>query len=471
MASRPNILFFFTDDQRYDTIGALGHPQIQSPHIDDLVERGTVCSDAYIMGGSSGAVCQPSRAMLMTGRTLYRLQNTGGQIPADHALLGETLREAGYDTFGTGKWHNSPNAYARSFSHGAEIFFGGMDDHWNVPACDFDPTGLYEQRLRQTIDFRTQQVRHKTADHIRAGVHSTELFADATIDFLHRRRPADAPFFAYLSFMAPHDPRTMPPKYLDMYPVEDIELPANFLPEHPFDNGDLMTRDEILAGHPRGEEETREHLAAYYAMISHVDHHVGRVLSAIDEAGLRDDTLIVFAGDNGLAVGQHGLFGKQNIYDHSVHVPLIFAGPDIPQGQQRDALAGLIDIFPTLCDLADVDIPETVEGCSLVPVLEDEEESVRENFHFAFRHLMRGVRDEAGLKLIETATGETRHTQLFDLAEDPLETNDLSAHDEHADTLSALRETLHSGWCDELGDLEGEQGQAFWPQIEWTPKA
>jgi len=366
------------------------------------------------------------------------------------------------------KWHNGSDAYARSFTHGAEIFFGGMDDHWNVPACDYDPTGLYDERLPRTVDFHTQQVQHKIADHVRAGVHSTQLFADATIDFLHHRHAQDAPFFAYCSFMAPHDPRTMPDKYLRMYPSDEVELPDNFLPEHPFDNGELMIRDEVLARHPRGEDETRQHLAAYYAMITHLDHEVGRVVSAIDEAGLRQDTLIVFAGDNWLAVGQHGLFGKQSVYDHSVHVPLIFAGPDIPEGQQRDALAGLIDIFPTLCDLVDVDIPESVEGCSLVPSLDDEEESIREHFFYAYRHLMRAVRDKAGLKLIETATGEQRHTQLFDLAEDPLEMTDLSEPPEMAEGLSALRDALRAGWCDEVGNTEKVQGQQFWEQMEWT---
>jgi arylsulfatase A-like enzyme len=468
VAHRPNILFFFTDDQRFDTIGALGHPQIQTPHLDDLVERGTLCSDAYIMGGSCPAVCMPSRAMLMTGRTLYRLQDMGARIPDGHALLGQTLREAGYRTFGTGKWHSGPRAYARSFSEGAEIFFGGMGDHWNVPACDFDPTGDYDTKIHQTVDFHTQAVREWTADHIRAGVHSTELFADATIDFLRHQHAGDRPFFSYVSFMAPHDPRTMPDKFLHLYPADEIELPANFMSEHPFDNGELTIRDEVLAAHPRSEAETREHLAAYYAMISHVDHHIGRVLTALDEEGLRDDTIIVFAGDNGLAVGQHGLFGKQSVYDHSVHVPLIFAGPNIPQGQQRDALTGLIDIFPTLCDLANVETPDSVEGCSLSPVFEDEEESVREYFHFAYRHLMRGVRDEAGLKLIETAVDGARHTQLFDLAEDPLETRDLSDVGEHVDNLASLREALQAGWCDEYGDTDGEQGQHFWEAMEWA---
>lgn len=464
--SRPNILFFFADDQRFDTIGALGNPAIRTPHLDRLVERGTAFTDAYIMGGSCGAVCMPSRAMLHTSRTLYHLNGMGGSIPTDHTMLGETLRAAGYDTFGTGKWHNGPDAFARSFSHGGEIFFGGMGDHWNVPACDFDPTGAYESRIRQTTDFHTQAVREWTADHIEAGVHSTELFCDATVDFLRDRDPHN-PFFAYVSFMAPHDPRTMPLEFLDMYPVEQVELPANFLPEHMFDNGELVIRDEVLAAQPRTEQETRQHIAAYYAMITHLDDHVGRVLGVVEEMGLLDDTIVVFAGDNGLAVGQHGLFGKQNLYEHSVRVPLIFAGPGIPAAQQRDALAGLIDIFPTLCDLADVDGPDSVEGASLQPCLEDADASVRDHLLFAYRNLMRGVRDADGNKLIETAANGLCHTQLFHLGRDRWEIDNLAGEAQHAEKVLLLRNTLRS-WRDEWDDERPGQGADFWPQMEWA---
>ncbi|HRJ45448.1 MAG TPA: sulfatase-like hydrolase/transferase [Caldilineaceae bacterium] len=139
--SRPNILIFFTDDQRFDTIRALGNDAIHTPNMDRLVARGTTFCKGYIPGGSSGAVCMPSRAMLMTGRYLYRLEGEGQGIPAEHLMLPEYLRGQGYTTFGTGKWHNGPAAFARCFSDGGEIFFGGMDDHWNVPACHFDPTG------------------------------------------------------------------------------------------------------------------------------------------------------------------------------------------------------------------------------------------------------------------------------------------------------------------------------------------
>jgi arylsulfatase A-like enzyme len=194
--TRPNILFFFTDDQRFDTIRALGNHQILTPTIDSLVHSGTTFTHAHIMGGSAGAVCMPSRAMLMTGRTLYHLDREGQDIPTDHVLLGEALQRAGYVTFGTGKWHNGPSAYARSFTAGAEIFFGGMDDHWNVPACHFDPTGRYDLRRPLVRDPQgSNHVTYRRCDHVTPGKHSSELFAGAAIDFLEAHDPG-TPFFA-----------------------------------------------------------------------------------------------------------------------------------------------------------------------------------------------------------------------------------------------------------------------------------
>ena len=461
---RPNVLFFFTDDQRFDTLGALNNPNVITPNLDALVTRGTAFTNGYIMGGSSGAVCMPSRAMLHTGRTLYHLQGQGQEIPDEHALLGEALQSAGYHTFGTGKWHNGPKAYARSFGDGAEIFFGGMGDHWNVPACDYDPTGQYRQSIHQTTDFHTQAVRQWTADHIRAGKHSSELFAEAAVDFLARRGIADGgerdPFFAYVSFMAPHDPRTMPPEYLGMYDPADVDLPASFMPGHPFDNGELVIRDEVLAPFPRTEEEVRRHIAAYYAMITHADAQIGRVLAALEACGETDNTIVVFAGDNGLAVGRHGLMGKQSCYEHSVHVPLVFAGPGVPHGETRDAFACLIDIFPTLCDLTGSEIPDSVEGKSLVPTMGDPEESVRDHLLFAYRNLHRAVRGER-YKLIEYVVKGNRTTQLFDLLEDPDELMDLSGDPDRAGEIETLRGELRR-WQTELDDDQAGQGGPFW---------
>lgn len=417
---QPNILLIFTDDQRFDTIHSLGNPHIKTPNMDHLAERGTAFTHAYIMGSYSGAVCMPSRAMLLTGKSLFELQDRGWTIPPDHTLLPELFRKAGYQTFGIGKWHNEKSAFARCFSGGDEIFFGGMSDHWNVPVYHFDPSGKYETKTPVIRQFRlSNKVEFDNYDHIIPGKHSSELFSDAAIRFLRDSGRKD-PFFLYIAYTAPHDPRTMPQEYLDMYPPEDIQLPENFLPQHPFDNGELKVRDEQLAAFPRAEEEVKKHLAEYYAAITHLDAQIGRMLRALKDSGQEENTIIVFTADNGLAVGQHGLMGKQSVYEHSVHVPLILCGPGIPKNERRNTLCYLNDIFPTLCALTGRDGPGDIEGRSLLPALMDPLHTHREALLFAYRDLQRGLRTERW-KLILYDVEDQRTTQLFDLENDPWE--------------------------------------------------
>ncbi len=461
MAERPpNIMLVLTDDQRFDTIAALGCAAIQTPTLDRIVERGTAFTAAHIPGGTVPAVCMPSRAMLHTGRTLFRLDQAGLGIPADHTLLGEHLASLGYQTWGTGKWHNGPAAFNRSFQGGAEIFFGGMNDHWNVPACSYDPSGRYGSRLPIVPDFMAANtVLWRQADHVTAGKHSSELFCDAAVEFLKgydRRKP----FFLYLSFMAPHDPRTMPRKYLELYDPGRIELPPNFMAGHPFDNGELAIRDEMLASFPRTEAGTRRHIAEYYAMISHLDAELGRVMAELEWQGLASDTIVVLAGDNGLALGQHGLMGKQNLYEHSVRVPLLMSGPGVPQGERRDCLCYLLDVFPTLCELAGHPVPESVEGRSLVPALRDPAAAVRDSLYLAYGSVQRAVKDGRH-KLIEYVVGGGRTTQLFDLARDPWERENLAERAGQRVLLKRLRTEL-ARQRDEWGDRQTPWGASFW---------
>jgi len=462
---RPNVLFLFTDDQRFDTIAALGSDRVRTPHMDDLVRRGTSFTRAHIPGGTSGAVCMPSRAMLHTGRSLFHITGAGQTIAPEHVTLGEAFQRGGYRTFGTGKWHNGTGSYARSFTDGDEIFFGGMADHWNVPAYRFDPTGRYDATCPIVDDpHHSNAVRYRNCDHVTAGKHSSELLADAAVRFL-TEYDADEPFMAYVSFLAPHDPRTMPREYLEMYDPETIELPPNFMGGHPFDNGNLRGRDESLAGFPRTPEETRRHLAEYYAMITHLDAQIGRIVDAVRDAGLLDSTVIVLAGDNGLAVGQHGLFGKQNLYEHSVRVPLIFAGPGVPEGRRSDALVYLFDIFPTLCELTGVETPQTVEGRSLVPALHDPQKTVRETLYLAYVGLQRGVREDR-FKLLEyVVNGRHNMTQLFDTRNDPWELSNLAQQPAYADEVARLRGELIR-LRDEWGDADTEWGQTFWSDYD-----
>jgi len=267
------------------------------------------------------------------------------------------------------------------------------------------------------------------------------------------------------AFLAPHDPRTMPPEYLEMYDPEAVELPPNFMGGHPFDNGNLRGRDESLAGFPRTPEETRRHLAEYYAMITHLDAQIGRILDAVRDAGLLDFTVIVLAGDNGLAVGQHGLFGKQNLYEHSVRVPLIFAGPGVPEGRRSDALVYLFDIFPTLCELTGLETPQTVEGRNLVPALHDPQGTVRETLYLAYVGLQRGVSEDR-FKLLEyVVNGRHNMTQLFDTQDDPWELSNLAQEPAYADELARLRGELVR-LRDESGDADTEWGQTFWSDYD-----
>ncbi len=431
-ASPPNILFLFSDDQRHDTIHALGNGAIRTPHLDRLVESGLAFTHAHIMGAMQGAVCVPSRAMLLTGRSLFRCVAplSGSAIPPSHTLLPEALRAAGYSTIGLGKWHNDRPAFARAFDQGGPIFFGGMSDHRRIALHDFDPSGRYT----------------KPHQYIGAGW-DTALFADAAIRFLRQAR-ADQPFFLYAAFTSPHDPRTPPPEFAARCDAEKIPLPPNFLPEHPFDNGELTVRDERLLPWPRTPAAVRGEIALYYGMIEHLDAEIGRVLRALEETGLADKTLVVFAGDNGLAVGQHGLLGKQNLYDHSLRVPLILRGPGLPKGRKIDALCYLLDVYPTLCELAGAPTPEGLEGRSLVPVVRGEKRQVRDSLFAAYRHVQRMVRDERW-KLISYP--QAGRLQLFDLRDDPWERRDLSGDPAHAGRLAALQERLRV-WQRETGD-------------------
>jgi len=465
--SRPNVLFILTDDQRWDALGAIGNPHIRTPNLDALASRGILFTAAHIPGGTSGAICMPSRAMLHTGRSLFRIHGAGEEIPSDHLTLGECFRKAGYQTFGTGKWHNGRASYHRSFEAGDEIFFGGMADHWNVPAYHYDPTGRYDKTCLMTPrPMESNETVARPCDHIHAGRHSTDIIAEATVRFLEEQRDS-RPFFAYVAFLAPHDPRTMPARYRALYDPDALPLPPNFLPEHPFDNGDLDVRDERLAPRPRTPEVVRRHLADYYAMISHLDDRIGDILAALDRTGERERTLVVVTGDNGLALGCHGLFGKQNLYEHSIRVPLLVAGPGLPCGIRDDRLCYLFDLFPTLCRWTGLSLPSSLEGVSLFDSRGAGSDPSRHVLYLVYRESQRGVKTDR-YKLIEYVVGGQRTmTQLFDLMEDPHEIRNRAEDPGLRKVLASLRATLFQ-LRDEWGDRETRWGQQFWNGYEKT---
>ena len=424
------------DDHRWDAIGGMGDPTVKTPTLDSLRARGTTFRRTHIMGSLLGAVCVPSRAAVLTSANLFR--SGGNQINPELAVLPRVMRESGYHTFFSGKWHNDRQTFSSSFSDGAKIFFGGMGNQYKVPVFDFDATGKYPKEARYIGD-----------------KFSTELFTDSAVEFVETY-DRDDPFFLYLSFTSPHDPRTPPGEYATMYPPEDIPLPENFYPEHPFDNGEMRIRDEVLAPFPRTPEIVQRHIADYYGMITHMDAEMGRLLRTLEATGRLNNTIVIYTADHGLAVGQHGLFGKQNLYDHSIRVPSIFAGPGVPEGVTVEALTYLYDVFPTLCDLTDVECPETTEGKSLVPLMEGCVDQIRPTVFAAYKDIHRTISDGTW-KLIrhyvskETGAG-TDCLQLFNLADDPWETVNLAELPAHADRIRSLAADMKA-WQNETDDF------------------
>ena len=465
MAERKNVLFIVTDDQRFDTIHALGNPQISTPNLDRLAARGTAFMQAHIPSGICGAVCMPSRAMMHTGRTPFHLQGQGENIPPEQITLGETLKNAGYETIGLGKWHNGCPGYARSFTQGAKVFFGGMWDHWNVPTCRYDPSGAYDNVVNFVVDFfHSNQTIQQHCDEFNPGKHSSEMLTDAAIEML-KKNAGKGTFFEYVAYLAPHDPRTMPEAFRTMYRPEDIPLPPNFRETIETNYPLMRHRDEQLAAYPRNPDEIRRNIAEYYGMISHLDHEIGRLLDALHESGEEDRTIIVLTGDNGLALGQHGWMGKEDCYEHSIRVPLIFAGPGIPENRRLNAYVYLLDIYPTLCDLLGVDIPESVDGKSFARLLTDleMEDRHREDLYLAFEIWIRGVKDQR-YKLIEYVNddGPGQHfTFLYDLKDDPWEITNLAEKPEYRETLQRLRERMFA--CRDAWEEEQHPfGKDYW---------
>ena len=460
-AKRPNVLFLFTDDQRPGTIGALGNDRINTPHLDKLVERGLSFTNAYIMGGTSMAVCTPSRAALFSGRTLWNLENQGMwnfEISDDTKTMTQVFLESGYTCFATGKQDpgfGKGGHFARSFNAGDNLYYRGGHRGQNK-------TPLFSVAFKNGAMEKTK----KPAD----GTFNADLFANACVEFLEGRKGNDQPFFAYVSFMTPHDPFNAPEEYLKMYSAEDMALPENFLPEHPFDAGVHHIRDEKLMKRPLTKEKLLTQLSKYYALVTHTDAQIGRILDALEKSGHADNTIIVFTSDNGLALGSHGLTGKQNVYEHSVKVPFLISGPGIPSGEKRDQLTYIYDIYPTLCEVAGIKISETVQFRSFKPVLTEAGAKHREHLSFAFLQWHRAVRDER-YKLIEYCVDGVRNTQLFDLEQDPSETRNLAAEDDHAETLKRMR-TLLQEERKRLNDgntpfaFTNQLGKDFWTTFE-----
>lgn len=441
---RPNILFLFADDFTYEAISAFGHTDIETPNLDRLVARGTTFTHAYNMGSWSGAVCVASRNMLLTGRSVWRAEKIAKSTDAECAagrLWPQLLKSAGYDTYMTGKWHIQAKAeltfdVARHVRPGMPAT---LESSYDRPRPDkADTWSASDKSLGGFWD---------------GGKHWSEVGADDAIEFIEMAKQKTNPFFMYVAFNAPHDPRQSPQAFLDKYPLDRIKVPASFLSLYPHKDAigcgpDL--RDEKLAPFPRTEHAIQVHRREYYALITHLDQQIGRILASLEKSGKADNTWIFFTADHGLAVGNHGLVGKQNMYDHSIRVPFIAVGPSAKPSQKISAPIYLQDVMATSLDLAKVPKPSSVEFHSLMSLLRNERsESPYSAIYGAYLQLQRCIVYK-NWKLI--VYPKAKVVRMYDLKNDPLEMRDVASEPANAE----LRKELFA----KLVELQGTLGDS-----------
>jgi arylsulfatase A-like enzyme len=415
-AKRPNVLFIIADDQSpFDFKAYDPSSPLDAPAIGKLATEGITLDQAYHMGSMSGAVCSPSRKMIMTGRTVWHLQGTGGKKnkkkeektgvsnPIENCLPA-IFNKAGYDTMRTCKNGNSHSAANAQFTvrHDATKRGGTKEtgSHWHG---------------EQVMNYLNDREQDRDED----------------------------PFFIYFGFSHPHDVRDGTPDLLKKYGAVNHrdkksfppanpkapKLPLNWLPKHPFHHGHPGLRDEVSVGGVwarRDERTIRNEIGRQLACAENIDHQVARVLKKLKEMGELENTYVFYTADHGMAIGRHGLQGKQNLYEHTWRVPFFAMGPGIKPGTRAPGNIYLLDVLATFCDLTGVQIPATSEGISFKPVLMGKKDRVRDVLYGAYcggtKPGMRSVR-KGDWKLIkyDVLDGKVRETQLFNLKENPNE--------------------------------------------------
>jgi choline-sulfatase len=444
---RPNILFIIADDQSpLDLRAYAPSSRLETPTIDRLASQGMVLDSAHHMGSWTGGVCTPSRHMIMSGRNVWHIPDKANnarnpyasdtkRVPPDLAefTMAAVFNAAGYDTMRTCKSGNSYEAANQKFT-----------------------------------------VRHDRANYGPEDEKGSAWHADQVLNYLNDREAAkDAdPFLIYFGFTHPHDPRYGKPElnakygavnHTDKKTIPSLHtlqppLPLNYLPEHPFFHGHPALRDEVSVEgvwERRDEATIRNERGRYMACSENIDTQIARVLSKLEAMGELDNTYIFYTADHGIAIGRHGLQGKQNLYEHTLRVPMIVKGPGIKPGTRAPGNIYLLDVLPTLCDLAGITAPKTVEGASFKPVLEGKQKTVRDVLYGVYcggtRPGMRCVK-KGDWKLIkyDVMDGDVRETQLFNLAANPEEL--IAQHGKSDPMQTDLAE--NPAYADKLAEME-----------------
>lgn len=470
---KPNILFIFADDQSPKTIGAYGNKQIKTPNLDKLANKGVNFSNAHNMGAWNGAVCQASRAMLNSGRSVWQAHKMDKEFAQGKGIettWAKLLENQGYDTYMSGKWHVAAKA-DKVFQTAVHIRPGMPDDTWDhatqqklyadfmagktnfTSPDEFMPVG-YNRPLSED-DHSWSPTDPKFGGFYQGGKHWSEVLKDDALHFIEQAKSKNNPFFMYVAFNAPHDPRQAPQDYQDLYEQEKLALPANWAdnyPEKDVIGNSPSLRDAALAPFPRTEYATRVHLKEYYALISHLDTQIGDILAALKASGKMDNTYVIYTADHGLSVGERGLFGKQNMYEESIRAPFIVWGPGIAGGQTVDADIYLQDVMATSLELAGAEKPEYVFFNSVIDLAKGKTtKSHYDAIYGAYVDSQRMIKQD-GFKLL--VYPKANKIKLFDLKADPDEMNNLAMQSEYKTKVITLFAELMTLQADLEDDMD-----------------
>ncbi|MFK5924962.1 MAG: sulfatase [Verrucomicrobiota bacterium] len=473
-----NVLFISADDLR-PSLGCYGDPVAITPHIDRLAKQGLVFNRAYCQQ----AVCSPSRTSLMTGlrpetTRVFDLKTDFRDTVPDVVTLPQLFRHHGYHSQAVGKIYHS----VKSYSLGDD----SLDDEpsWSVPGWlpqlhyYHTPEGMqiaekWFNSNRKSLLKRYPRLESQTwKDAVIRGLPREspdvpdESVSDAqittrAIEILNEKK--DEPFFLAVGFLKPHVPFVAPKRYFDMYPLDKISsVPNPYFPKGAPKFAGINSREmRVYHGIPKkgpvaGEEEARELYRAYYACVSFIDAQVGRLLDELDRLNLRDNTIVILWGDHGYHLGENGIWCKQTNFELSTRVPLIISSPNQKvKGARTDALVELVDIYPTLAELCELPLPESLEGLSFKPLLNDPERPWKtaafslypRNVSGKGRVMGRSMKTER-YRFTEwtNSKGDFRVVELYDHQNDSEENQNVANLPENRELIKKLTKRLRAGW-------------------------
>ncbi|AWW29544.1 choline-sulfatase [Echinicola strongylocentroti] len=458
--TQPNVLFVFADDLTFTALGGLEPNAVHTPNLNKLMAEGTSFTKAYNMGSWTGAVCTASRTMMISGRSVWEAQKfkenwkKGEKLDQTWPRL---MKEAGYETYMSGKWHVDVHP-SEIFDHTAHIRGGMPGDHWDHATMvhkfdslarqeNADPSSIMPlgyDRPKKPNDTSWDPADVSQGGYWEGGKHWSEVVKEDALAFMDHANEQKEPFFMYLAFNAVHDPRQSPGSFLEQYKVDELKLPKSYMPLYPhkdaIGNGPSL-RDEALAPFPRTPYAIKKHLQEYYALLSHMDAQIGEIVDKLAAIGARENTYIIFTADHGLAMGKHGLLGKQNMYEHSVAAPFIIVGPGIPEGKRLDENIYLQDAMATSLAIAGVKKPDYVAFNSILDLAKGHPNQGMDKVYGAYINYQRMIKQD-GYKLIVYPSASK--ILLYDLAQDPHEMDDLSGNKAQRERITSMFAALQA---------------------------